>query len=83
MDVKKFLLEGNKIPNPEYNPKTKKGASQPPFLVDYTPGGDMVDRVRSSVATNLLKNTSFIDSEKYDKYAKEGVFINSQTNTNP
>lgn len=25
MDVLKFLQGGNKTPNPEYNPKTKKG----------------------------------------------------------
>mgnify|MGYP006872502897 CR=1 FL=1 len=37
MDVLKFLQGGNKTPNPEYNPKTKKGSIQPPTLVDYTP----------------------------------------------
>ena len=28
MDVLKFLQGGNQTPNPEYNPKTKKGAIQ-------------------------------------------------------
>ena len=32
MDVLKFLQGGNKTPNPEYNPKTKKGAIQLPYF---------------------------------------------------
>lgn len=40
MDVLKFLREGNKVPNPEYNPKTKKGATQPPFFVNTDPDAD-------------------------------------------
>nr|DAU11256.1 MAG TPA: hypothetical protein [Crassvirales sp.] len=44
MDVLKFLQGGNKTPNPEYNPKTKKGAVQPPTLIDYNPGTSISDR---------------------------------------
>lgn len=80
MDVKQFLLEGNKRPNPEYNPNTKKGASQPPFLVDYTPNNTIVDKIANSVARNIIAGTNTIDTKKYNKYAKDEVFINSQTN---
>ena len=37
MDILKFAQEGNVRDNPDYNPKTKKGALQPPIITDYTP----------------------------------------------
>ena len=46
MDVLKLLQGGNKTPNPEYNPKTKTGAIQPPTLVDYNPGPSISDQGR-------------------------------------
>ena len=46
MDVLKFLQGDNQTPNPEYNPKTKEGAIQPPTLVDYNPGTSISDRGR-------------------------------------
>ena len=46
MDVLKFLQGGNKTPNPEYNPKTKKGAIPPPTLVDYNPSTSLSDQGR-------------------------------------
>ena len=53
MDVLKFLQGGNKTPNPEYNPKTKKGAIQPPTLVDYNPGTSISDRGRSRLFSRI------------------------------
>ena len=40
MNVLKFLQEGNRVPNPDYNPKTKKGRSVPPIIAD-TSAGDL------------------------------------------
>jgi hypothetical protein len=35
MDILKFLSQGNVSANPDYNPKTKKGALEPPTLVNF------------------------------------------------
>lgn len=77
MDVKKFLFEGNKTPNPEYNPKTKKGAAQPPSIVNYNPGTDETTKIRSSIANQILLNTNFLNSEEYDKYSKYDTYLSS------
>ena len=53
MDVLKFLQGGNQTPNPKYNPKTKKGAIQPPTLVDYNPGTSISDRGRGHLFSRI------------------------------
>lgn len=57
MDVLKFLQGGNQTPNSEYNPKTKKGAIQPPTLVDYNPGTSISDRGRSHLFSRIAEQS--------------------------
>ena len=77
MDVKSFITSGNVRPNPEYNPNTKKGANQPPVLVDYNPGSSVIDRGISSIASSIVSRTKILDDELYNKYAKDDVYISS------
>ena len=65
MDVLKFLQGGNKTPNPEYNPKTKKGAIQPPTLVDYNPGTSISDRGRGHLFSRIAGQSYNLN--KYNK----------------
>lgn len=76
MDVLKFLQEGNVTKNPEYNPKTKKGATQPPYLVDNTPAASNSDEGRSVLGSTLARNVYNLNQYDVDKYAPYKVFVN-------
>lgn len=76
MDVLKFLQEGNKTNNPEYNPKTKKGANQPPFLVNYSPGQSASDKGRESINEAMSRHIYDLNQYDADKYAKYDVYVN-------
>lgn len=76
MDVLKFLQGGNKTPNPEYNPKTKKGAIQPPTLVDYNPGTSISDRGRSRLFGRIAGQSYNLNQYDIDKYAPYDVYVN-------
>lgn len=76
MDVLKFLQEGNVTKNPEYNPKTKKGAIQPPYLVDNTPGASTSDEGRSVLGNTLARNVYNLNQYDVDKYTPYKVFAN-------
>lgn len=70
MDVLKFLQEGNITKNPKYNPKTKKGALEPPSFVDYKPGNNVIEQGISNVTNTLGRHDDIIslDSSKYSPY---------------
>lgn len=76
MDVLKFLQGGNKTPNPEYNPKTKKGAIQPPTLVDYNPGTSISDRGRGHLFSRIAGQSYNLNQYDIDKYAPYDVYVN-------
>lgn len=76
MDVLKFLEQGNVTSNPEYNPKTKKGAIQPPYLVDNTPGASTSDEGRSVLGRTLARNTYNLNQYDVDKYSPYKVYVN-------
>ena len=76
MDVLKFLQGGNKTPNPEYNPKTKKGAIQPPTLVDYNPGTSISDQGRGHLFSRIAGQSYNLNQYNIDKYAPYDVYIN-------
>lgn len=76
MDVLKFLQGGNKTPNPEYNPKTKKGAIQPPTLVDYNPGTSISDQGRGHLFSRIAGQSYNLNQYNIDKYATYDVYVN-------
>lgn len=76
MDVLKFLQGGKKTPNPEYNPKTKKGAIQPPTLVDYNPGTSISDRGRGHLFSRIAGQSYNLNQYDIDKYAPYDVYVN-------
>lgn len=76
MDVLKFLQGGNKTPNPEYNPKTKKGAIQPPILVDYNPGTSISDQGRGHLFSRIAGQSYNLNQYDIDKYAPYDVYVN-------
>lgn len=76
MDVLKFLQGDNKTPNPEYNPKTKKGAIQPPTLVDYNPGTFISDRGRGHLFSRIAGQSYNLNQYDIDKYAPYDVYVN-------
>ena len=76
MDVLKFLQGGNQTPNPKYNPKTKKGATQPPVLVDYNPGTSVSDLGRSRLFSRISGQSYNLNQYDIDKYAPYDVYVN-------
>lgn len=76
MDVLKFLQGGNQTPNPKYNPKTKKGAIQPPTLVDYNPGTSISDRGRGHLFSRIAEQSYNLNQYDIDKYAPYDVYVN-------
>lgn len=76
MDVLKFLQGGNKTPNPEYNPKTKKGAIQPPTLVDYNPGTSISDQGRGHLFSRIAGQLYNLNQYDIDKYVPYDVYVN-------
>lgn len=76
MDVLKFLQGGNQTPNPKYNPKTKKGATQPPVLVDYNPGTSVSDLGRGHLFSRIAGQSYNLNQYDIDKYAPYDVYVN-------
>ena len=64
MDILKFLSQGNISANPDYNPKTKKGALEPPTLVNFNPGTAPSDQGRNVLGQTLARNQ--YDLNQYD-----------------
>ena len=76
MDILKFAQEGNVRDNPDYNPKTKKGALQPPTITDYNPGTSISDEGRSVLGRTLTKGIYNLNQYDVDKYTPYNVYIN-------
>lgn len=76
MDVLKFLQGGNETPNPEYNPKTKKGRLKPPTLVDYNPGTTVSDQGRNALFSRIASQSYNLNQYDIDKYSPYNVYVN-------
>lgn len=76
MDVLKFLQEGNRVPNPDYNPKTKKGALQPPFLVNTDTEGSNTTGLTKQFTEELSYRNAPINLHPKD-YAPYDVYVNN------
>lgn len=77
MDILKFAQEGNVRDNPDYNPKTKKGAIQPPTITDYNPGTSVSDEGRSVLGRTLAKGIYNLNQYDVDKYTPYKTYVNS------
>ena len=78
-DLLDRLMEGPYVRNPQYNPKTKAGRTQPSYLLD-TSAGD----INSGMFTNTaraISNLSFtgrdlgLTNEEIDEYGERGISI--------
>lgn len=70
------IIKGKDIrPNPNYNPKTKKGALEPPYVVNTNPLNrrDFAEKVLKVPTMNAYGLTSLGDPNKYVNY---GVTVN-------
>lgn len=76
MDVLRFLTEGNKEPNPLYNPKTKKGAKQPPFITNDEAGKDLRDKIVSATTETSNINAYSLVGLNPEEYSDYNVYIN-------
>lgn len=76
MDILKFAQEGNVRDNPDYNPKTKKGALHPPTITDYNPGTSISDEGRSVLGRTLAKGIYNLNQYDVDKYTPYNVYVN-------
>lgn len=76
MDILKFAQEGNVRDNPDYNPKTKKGAIQPPTITDYNPGTSVSDEGRSVLGRTLAKGIYNLNQYDVDKYTPYKTYVN-------
>ena len=79
MDILKFLRQGNVSANPDYNPKTKKGALEPPTLVNYNPGTAPSDQGRSSLGQTLARGQYDLNQYDIDKYSSYDVYVGPST----
>lgn len=71
------LRRGPYVPNPEYNPKTKKGKTQPTHLVDTTPGeiggGMLANTVRNMSRLRVTNRDMGLSVEDIEKDAELGI----------
>ena len=74
MSLAEFIKNGGReVPNPEYNPKTKKGRVAPPTLISTTPIESNPSKI-NTLANNIRTGfTQYGDETKYSDY---GVTIN-------
>lgn len=77
MNVEEFLTNGNVKPNPDYNPKTKKGKFQAPTLVDYKPENTNIDKSISNISRIAAGNLYSFSEKEYDKYAEYNTYLNT------
>lgn len=79
MDILKFLSQGNVSANPDYNPKTKKGALEPPTLVNFKPGTTPSDQGRNVLGQTLARNQYDLNQYDIDKYSEYDVYVGPNT----
>lgn len=69
MGLADFIKNGGRdIPNPEYNPKTKKGRQQPPTLVSTQPVDSENEKINTLANTIRTGFTQYGDESEYSDY---------------
>lgn len=70
MNIIDIIKGKDKRPNPEYNPKTKKGALEPPSIVntDYNKRDDFASNILENVIPNQYGLSYLGDPTKYTEY---------------
>lgn len=76
MDTLEFLTKGNISRNPNYNPTTKKGALQSPYVVDYIPGADATSKMMAPIVGAAMKENYNPNAIDVEKYREKGLFPN-------
>lgn len=70
-----FINNGELIKNPKYNPKTKKGAKEPPYLVSNTMSDDFAEDVNRMA--NKLRYTSQYSPREIEKFEEQDITVNN------
>lgn len=70
-----FINNGELIKNPKYNPKTKKGAKESPYLVSNTMSDDFAEDVNRMA--NKLRYTSQYSPREIEKFEEQDITVNN------
>lgn len=70
-----FINNGELIKNPKYNPKTKKGAKEFPYLVSNTREEDFAEHTNK--LANKLRYTSQYSPREIEKFEEQDITINN------
>lgn len=70
-----FINNGELIRNPKYNPKTKKGAKESPYLVSNTMSDDFAEDVNRMA--NKLRYTSQYSPREIEKFEEQDITVNN------
>ena len=70
-----FINNGELVRNPKYNPKTKKGAKESPYLVSNTMSDDFAEGVNRMA--NKLRYTSRYSPREIEKFEEQDITVNN------
>lgn len=70
-----FINNGELVRNPKYNPKTKKGTKESPYLVSNTMSDDFAEDVNRMA--NKLRYTSQYSPREIEKFEEQDITINN------
>lgn len=70
-----FINNGELVRNPKYNPKTKKGAKESPYLVSNTMSDDFAEDVNRMA--NKLRYTSQYSPREIEKFEEQDITVNN------
>lgn len=70
-----FINNGELIKNPKYNPKTKKGAKESPYLVSNTREEDFAEHTNK--LANELRYTSQYNPREIEKFEEQDITVNN------
>lgn len=70
-----FINNGELVRNPKYNPKTKKGAKESPYLVSNTMSDDFAKGVNRMA--NKTRYTSQYSSREIEKFEEQDITVNN------
>lgn len=70
-----FINNGELVRNPKYNPKTKKGAKESPYLVSNTMSDDFAEDVNRMA--NKIRYTSQYSPREIEKFEEQDITVNN------
>lgn len=70
-----FINNGELVRNPKYNPKTKKGAKESPYLVSNTMSDDFAEDVNRMA--NKLRYTLQYSPREIEKFEEQDITVNN------